>query len=142
MLFVKYLCQYWVNGIFEIECILYCIYHIKGTFRDNVNKIVFCHKIMISCSSITISTEPSCLFFRAGKINPRIILYNNEFSSIIWNDACWFNNFVWWMFLRKLTHFLSTTASQRYSGDWENILVCLTYSEATIHKSGDAPFLS
>lgn len=26
-----------------------CLYHIMGTFRDNINKIVFCHKIMISC---------------------------------------------------------------------------------------------
>lgn len=72
-----------MNGIFEIECILYCIYYIKGIFRDNVNKIVFCYKIMIFCFFIIISIESSCLFFRVGKINFRIILYNNEFSFII-----------------------------------------------------------
>lgn len=59
-----------------------------GTFRNNVNKVVFCNKIMIPCCYMTMNTEPSCLFFRAGKINPRIIFYNHEFSSIILNDAC------------------------------------------------------
>lgn len=53
-----------------------------GTFRDDINKLVFCHKIMISCCYKTMNTEPSCLFFGAGKINPRIIFYNSEFSSI------------------------------------------------------------
>lgn len=33
---------------FQIECTLNFIYHIKGSFRDNVNKTVFCHKIIIS----------------------------------------------------------------------------------------------
>lgn len=43
------------------------MYPIKGSFRDNVNKIEFCHKIMISCCYITMNAKSSCLFSKQEK---------------------------------------------------------------------------
>ena len=43
------------------------MYPIKGSLRDNVNKIEFCHKIMISCCYITMNAKSSCLFSKQEK---------------------------------------------------------------------------
>lgn len=57
---------FFLNWMYIIYISSY-IYHVMETFRDNINKIVFYHRIMISCCYITMNTEPRCLFFRARK---------------------------------------------------------------------------
>lgn len=38
------------------------------------------------------------VYFQGREINLRIMSSNSDLGSIIQNDACWFNNFAWWMF--------------------------------------------